>query len=70
MRLSADDGSPRFTDRHAGAIRLASGLYATLGNRGSQEVVEELTEQEALERLAEFRVLALMVDAASVAVAP
>jgi|SRR5665213_120682 len=66
LRLAVDDGSPGFIDRQAGAIQLAGGLYLGIRNIGSHEVVVEPSEDEALEQLAAFSVLARMVDVSSV----
>jgi hypothetical protein len=64
LRLLQDDSGDTFKNVHRGAMAMAEGLYAAIRNPIAHEVGEELTEQEALEQLAAFSVLARWVDRA------
>jgi hypothetical protein len=66
LRLSADDGSKTFKSRHAGAGAFGHGCYGALRNPGSHEVQGEMAEDEALEQLAAFSILARWIDTADV----
>jgi len=66
LRLMDDDGSDTFRNVHRGAMALAEGLYAGIRNPGAHEVGEQGVEQEALEQLAAFSVLARWIDSARV----
>lgn len=66
LRLSDDDGSKTFKSLHAGAAGFAHGCYGALRNPGSHDVQDELSEDEALEQLAAFSVLARWIDQAKV----
>jgi len=66
LRLSTDDGSKTFKSLHAGAGSFAHGCYGALRNPGSHQVENEIPEDEALERLAAFSILARWIDAAEV----
>lgn len=69
LRLMLDDGSDTFKNRHDGAGNFARGVYSAIRNPIAHEIDEELDENEALEQLAAFSILARWVDAATVAVA-
>lgn len=66
LRLSDDDGSPTFKSLHVGAGSFARGCYSALRNPGSHDVQDELSEDEALEQLAAFSILARWIDQAKV----
>jgi hypothetical protein len=67
LRLMKDDGSDTFRSVHRGAMAFAEGCYAAIRNPNSHEVnLPELAENEALEQLAAFSVLARWVDTADV----
>lgn len=66
LRLCEDDGSKTFKSLHAGALSFAQGCYGALRNPGSHEVQGEIPEDEALERLAAFSILARWIDTADV----
>lgn len=66
LRLTPNGGSDTFKSRHEGAASFARGLYSAIRNPIAHEVDEELDENEALEQLAAFSILARWVDAAAV----
>jgi hypothetical protein len=66
LRLMADDGSKTYQNVHKGARALAEGLYTAIRNPGSHEIAPDDDEQQALEQLAAFSVLARWVDSAEV----
>jgi uncharacterized protein (TIGR02391 family) len=66
LRLRKDDGSPTYRSMHRGVMAFAEGCYAMLRNPGSHEPQDDLPEDEALEQLAAFSVLARSVDRAVV----
>jgi hypothetical protein len=66
LRLSQDDGSQSFRSLHRGVMAFAEGCYAALRNPGSHDPQDDLPEDEALERLAAFSVLARWVDQAAI----
>jgi Protein of unknown function (Hypoth_ymh) len=66
LRLSQDDGSQSFRSLHRGVMAFAEGCYAALRNPGSHAPQDDLPEDEALERLAAFSVLARWVDQAAI----
>lgn len=66
LRLMLDDGGETFKNRHEGAGNYARGVYAAIRNPIAHEIDEELNENEALEQLAAFSILARWVDAATV----
>jgi len=66
LRLSDDDESPTFQSLHGGASAFAHGCYGALRNPGSHQVQGELSEDEALEQLAAFSILARWIDTAEV----
>ncbi|MCX5501077.1 TIGR02391 family protein [Streptomyces sp. NBC_00053] len=66
LRLMADDDSDTFYSIHRGAMSFAEGCFAAIRNPNSHEDgLPELPENEALEQLAAFSVLARWVDAAT-----
>ncbi|WP_353946483.1 TIGR02391 family protein [Streptomyces sp. HUAS MG91] len=68
LRLRADDGSDTFRSVQRGAAAFAEGCFAGIRNPNSHEDgLPELPENEALEQLAAFSVLARWVDAATLA---
>lgn len=69
LRLMPDDGSDTFRNRHEGAGNYARGVYAAIRNPLAHEDDVELSENDALEQLAAFSILARWIDAASVEVA-
>ena len=66
LRLGEDDGSQSFRSLHRGVMAFAEGCYAALRNPGSHDPQDDLPEDEALERLAAFSVLARWVDEAAI----
>ncbi|MER6447266.1 TIGR02391 family protein [Streptomyces venezuelae] len=67
LRLREDDGGDTYRNVHRGAMAFAEGCYAAIRNPNSHEdELPELPEQEALEQLAAFSVLARWVDNATV----
>lgn len=66
LRLSVDDGGDTFKNRHDGAGNFARGVYSAIRNPIAHEEDDELEENQALEQLAAFSVLARWVDAAEV----
>lgn len=66
LRLMANDGSKIYESVHRGARALAEGLYAGIRNPIAHEVGTVSPEQNALEHLAGFSILARWVDAATV----
>ncbi|WP_097966321.1 TIGR02391 family protein [Streptomyces sp. or20] len=70
LRLAPDDGSETWRSRHDGAAAFARGVYAAIRNPIAHEAGDELEENEALEQLAAFSVLARWIDSATVEKAP
>jgi hypothetical protein len=66
LRLMQDDGSKTYENLHRGARALAEGLYTAIRNPGMHDDGRENTEQQALEQLAAFSILARWVDEATV----
>ncbi|GHC94920.1 hypothetical protein GCM10010309_80830 [Streptomyces violaceochromogenes] len=66
LRLCENDGGDTFKNRHDGAGNFARGVYAAIRNPIAHEEDEELEENEALEQLAAFSILARWVDNAAV----
>lgn len=66
LRLTPNDGSDTFKNRHEGAGNFARGVYSAIRNPTAHEDLDELDENEALEELAAFSILARWVDAATV----
>jgi hypothetical protein len=65
LRVMPDDGSRTFQSVQRGARALAEGLYAGVRNPAAHDG-GEIGEQEALEQLAAFSLLARWVDGAEV----
>ncbi|MFJ7201633.1 MULTISPECIES: TIGR02391 family protein [unclassified Streptomyces] len=70
LRLGPDDGSDTWRSRHEGAAAFARGVYAAIRNPIAHEQGDELEENEALEQLAAFSLLAKWIDGATVEPAP
>ncbi|MFF1414214.1 TIGR02391 family protein [Streptomyces sp. NPDC058289] len=67
LRLGQDDGGDTFRSINRGAMAFAEGCFAGIRNPNSHEDgLAELAENEALEQLAAFSVLARWVDSATV----
>lgn len=62
LRLWDDDGSQTYSNVHRGAMALAEGLFASARNLAAHEDDYDLTEQEALEQLVAFSLLARWVE--------
>lgn len=70
LRLAEDDGGDTFRSLHRGVMAFAEGCYAAIRNPASHEDgLPDLTEDEALEQLAAFSLLARWVDSATVVTA-
>lgn len=67
LRLPEDDGGKTALSVRRGMMAFAEGCYAGIRNPASHDPQEELSEQEALEQLACFSVLARWVASANVA---
>jgi len=65
LRLMTDDGSDTYKSIHEGATAFAVGCYRAIRNPAAHIPLDELTEDEALEQLAAFSVLARWVGAAT-----
>lgn len=65
LRLMPDDSSDTFRSLHEGAVAFATGCYKAIRNPASHIPLPELPEDEALEQLAAFSILARWVDAAT-----
>lgn len=61
-----DDDSDTYKSLQRGAMTFAEGVFAGIRNPLSHEAEQEISEQEALEYLASFSVLARWVDASEV----
>ncbi|MEU8699197.1 TIGR02391 family protein [Streptomyces sp. NPDC048680] len=70
LRLGTDDGSDTFRSRHEGAGSFARGVYSAIRNPIAHELDHELDENQALEQLAAFSILARWIDEADVETAP
>lgn len=67
LRLMPNDGSETFRSVQSGAVQFGSGCFMALRNPAAHEHHDdELPEQEALEQLAAFSILARWVDQAAV----
>ncbi|MGP8160418.1 MAG: TIGR02391 family protein [Candidatus Dormibacteria bacterium] len=66
LRLPEDDGGRTALSMRRGVMAFAEGCYAALRNPPSHDPQDELSEQEALEQLASFSVLARWVSRAKV----
>jgi hypothetical protein len=64
LRLMEDDGSKTFRSVHQGALAFGQGCYLAMRNPLSHEadLLEELPENEALEQLAAFSLLARWIE--------
>lgn len=63
LQLLGDDGGTTALSFRRGVRAFGEGCFAAIRNPASHDVQEELTEQEALEQLAAFSVLARWVEA-------
>lgn len=66
LRRMKDDGSDTYKSVQRGAMTFAEGVFAGIRNPLSHEADHELSEQDALEYLAAFSVLARWVDESTV----
>jgi uncharacterized protein (TIGR02391 family) len=66
LRLGSNDGGETFKNRQDGAGNFARGVYSAIRNPLAHENDVELSENEALEQLAAFSILARWIDAASI----
>lgn len=69
LRPPGDDGGKTAKSVRRGIVAFAEGCYAALRNPSSHDELAELSEQEALEQLAAFSLLARWVDGSMVTVA-
>ncbi|MFF6931526.1 TIGR02391 family protein [Streptomyces californicus] len=70
LRLAPKEDSDTWRSRHDGAAAFARGVYAGIRNPIAHEAGDELEENEALEQLAAFSILARWIDTATVEKAP
>ncbi|MFD5065439.1 TIGR02391 family protein [Streptomyces sp. NPDC058394] len=70
LRLGVDDGGETYKNRHDGAAAFARGVYSAIRNPIAHEHGDELEENEALEQLAAFSILAKWIADATVETAP
>ncbi|MBQ1020662.1 TIGR02391 family protein [Micromonospora sp. D93] len=70
LRVMVDDGSKTYQSLHRGVRSLAEGLYAAVRNPAAHAALGEADEQQALEQLAAFSLLARWVDSARVESVP
>jgi hypothetical protein len=66
LRLAEDNGSKTYQNLHRGARTFAEGLYAAIRNPGLHDGAGEMPQQEALEQLAAFSILARWIDRSTV----
>ncbi|MFF7797502.1 TIGR02391 family protein [Streptomyces olivaceus] len=66
LRIPGDQTDPGVQTRQRGALQLGQGAYFALRNPAAHET-GDLTEQEALEQLATFSVVARLIDQCQVA---
>jgi hypothetical protein len=66
LRPQGDDGGKTALSMRRGVSAFAEGCFAAIRNPASHEVLAEISEQEALEQLAAFSILARWVSASSV----
>lgn len=66
LRLAPKEDSDTWRSRHEGAAAFARGVYAGIRNPIAHEAGDELEENEALEQLAAFSILARWIDMATV----
>ena len=64
LRLMSNDGSETYKSLHEGATAFATGCYRALRNPAAHVPLGDLAEDEALEQLAAFSILARWVDSA------
>lgn len=62
LRLTKDDGSDTYRSLHEGAVAFGTGCFKALRNPPAHDPSDELSEQEALEQLAAFSILARWVE--------
>jgi Protein of unknown function (Hypoth_ymh) len=65
LRLMPDDGSDTFRSLHEGAMAFASGCFKAIRNPAAHIPLVDLSEDEALEQLAAFSILARWVAVAT-----
>ncbi|MFF7362329.1 TIGR02391 family protein [Streptomyces sp. NPDC008125] len=70
LRLPPKEDSDTWRSRHDGAAAFARGVYAAIRNPIAHEAGDELDENEALEQLAAFSILARWIDTATVEKTP
>ncbi|MBA4865949.1 TIGR02391 family protein [Streptomyces sp. PSKA54] len=66
LRIGVEDGSDTYRNRNEGAAAFARGVYSAIRNPIAHEIDDELNENEALEQLAAFSILARWIDDARV----
>lgn len=66
LRLMADDGSDTFKSLHEGVMAFAAGCYKAIRNPAAHALLPELDEDQALEQLVTFSLLARWVDVATI----
>jgi Protein of unknown function (Hypoth_ymh) len=66
LRIVPNDGSDTYRSVHEGALAFARGCYMAIRNPAAHVPLEDLAEDEALEQLAAFSILARWVDRAKV----
>lgn len=66
LQLPGDDDGTTALSFRRGVRAFAEGCFAAIRNRASHDVQDEISEQEALEQLAAFSVLARWVEASEV----
>ncbi|MFJ8406394.1 TIGR02391 family protein [Streptomyces microflavus] len=66
LRLAPKEDSDTWRSRHEGAAAFARGVYAAIRNPIAHAAGDELEENEALEQLAAFSILARWIDNAMV----
>lgn len=65
LRLMPNDGSDTHKSLHEGVIAFATGCYRAIRNPAAHVQLADLSEDEALEQLAAFSILARWVDTAA-----
>ncbi len=70
LRLMHNDGSETFKSLHEGVMAFATGCYRAIRNPAAHVHLGDLSEDEAVEQLAAFSILARWVDSASLEEAP
>lgn len=66
LRLADDDGGRSAQSIRRGVMAYAEGCFAAIRNPASHDLLDDLSEAEALEQLAAFSLLARWIDAATV----